>query len=722
MRKLLRWHIDPKARTLLALVVAAGVGLLIAVVALLNSSLALITTKTNEIDTRRGYEAVQAAVDASATSLAAMITDNSVWNGATAEIYGKGIENDWLYSTWGVVADDAHPYDGTYILDENFHILWGCEQAQRVTNSDSAIFGSGFAALIKTHGRDLAAGGPAASSLTSTTTGPAVVAIGLVRPSEGPFPGKGATRRYLVMTRHVTPAMLNKISTTFRINGLGFEPANAHVYPGIALKGADGRAIGMLTWKLPLPGAQAAKAAAPGIQRLTLVAGILILLFVLVSVYALFRLAQSEKLARTFSLTDGLSGLPNRRALFERLQKAGRLAGPVHKTVVFIDLDGFKEVNDIYGHATGDKLIMIVAAALKGFLPENGMLARIGGDEFAVLVGGVDGAEKCDIFAQSALTYLTSPIRIGERTLQIGASIGIASGDIKVCRSQELFRRADMAMYHSKANGKGRITYYDAELDTARLRKQTIEAEMREGLARDEFDVAYQPIIDSRTGIIIAVEALVRWPRRPAGPLFPDQFIDIAEASGLIHALGKFVLRRACSDLRDHPDLCLSVNISPAQFRDPDFEGKVAAILEETGFPVARLELEVTEGYLIENPDRAVAAVANLKAMGVSMSLDDFGTGYSSIGYLRRYAFDKIKIDKSLAGRVDLDPQAAALVAGTVSIANALGLSVTAEGVETEDHVRLLKLAGCHYLQGYYFSRPKPLGEVLALCKQTAAA
>lgn len=722
MQKLLRWHIDPKARTLLAMVMAAGVGLLIAVIALLNSSLGLITDKTNEIDTRRGYESVQAAVNASKTSLAAMVTDNSVWNGAAEEIYGHGIQSEWLYSTWGVVADDAHPYDGTYILDEKFNILWGNEQAKPVHATSSAIFGSGFAALIKTSGQSLAAGGPAASVLTRTTTGPSVVAIGLIRPSAGAFPGKGATRRYLVMTRHITPAMLGRINETFRINGLALAPAGTHPKPGIALNGPDGVSVGTLTWKLPLPGAQAANAAAPGIQTLTIVAGVLILLFVAVSAYALYKLAESEKLARTFSETDGLSGLPNRRALFERLQKAGRLTGPVHKAVVFIDLDGFKEVNDIYGHATGDKLIMIVAAALKGFLPADSMLARIGGDEFAVLVSGIDGGAKCDTFAQTALTYLMAPIRIGERTLQIGASIGIASGDIKVCRSQELFRRADMAMYHSKGNGKGRITWYDAELDSARLRKQTLESEIRQGLARDEFDVAYQPIIDSRTQNIIAVEALVRWPRHPNGPLFPDQFIDIAESSGLIHPLGQYVLRRACSDLRAHSHLALSVNISPAQFRDPDFEGKVAAILNETGFPVERLELEVTEGYLIENPDRAIAAVANLKALGVSMSLDDFGTGYSSIGYLRRYAFDKIKIDKSLAGRVDQDPQAAALVAGTVSIANALGLSVTAEGVETEDHVRLLKLAGCHYLQGYYFSRPKPLAEVLTLCQQAAVA
>ncbi|CAL4869055.1 putative signaling protein [Asticcacaulis sp. MM231] len=358
---------------------------------------------------------------------------------------------------------------------------------------------------------------------------------------------------------------------------------------------------------------------------------------------------------------------------------------------------------------------------LKSKLPPGAMLARMGGDEFAMVLTGSEAMKPSLDFAQSVLDFFARPVHIDERSLQVGASIGVATADIKAVRSEELFRRADMAMYESKSAGKNRITLYDATLDAERLRKTEIEDGIRKGLENDEFDVVYQPIVEARSGVISSVEALVRWPRRPEGAMMPDQFIDVAECSGLIHPLGQFVLRKACLDLGAVPGLRLSVNLSPAQFRDPELEAKVAKTLEETGFPVERLELEVTEGYLIENPARAVAAIANLKALGVSMALDDFGTGYSSIGYLRRYAFDKIKIDKSLAGTVDRDPQAAALVAGTVAIAQALHISVTAEGVETEDHVRLLKLAGCQYLQGFYYSRPKPLAEVLEWCEKASA-
>lgn len=217
---------------------------------------------------------------------------------------------------------------------------------------------------------------------------------------------------------------------------------------------------------------------------------------------------------------------------------------------------------------------------------------------------------------------------------------------------------------------------------------------------------------------MVGVEGLVRWKRRPAGELRPDDFIPVAETSGLIDALGQFVLRRACYDLHPLSELKLSVNISPAQFRDPEFEDKVADVLNETCFPASRLQLEVTETYVLENPDRAKSAIANLKALGTAIALDDFGTGYSSIGYLRRFNFDAIKIDKSLAGLVDNDDQAAALVSGTVRIASALGMLVTAEGVETEKQMKLLRLAGCDRLQGFYFSQPMPIESLMQLRQQ----
>ncbi len=712
MQKLLHRVMNLQARTLFGLVFAAGFGLLLAVLILLHSSLAMIAEKTNDLDNRRAQETAHAAITTAMESLEATVTDNSIWNGAAEQIYIHGIDKDWLYSTWGVVADDSHPYDGTFILDENDRILWGYLRGNTYFGADPKVFGAGFSAMVAANRRRLENGEGAVTGLSQTIYGPAIVSISLARRSDTGIASLGSKRRYLVMTRHLTDSKLRDMSTTFGLAGLRLVPVGNQTDAAVPLQGAAGN-IGQLTWTPRKPGMEAARAAAWGIRKVAGATALIILLFTAASAFGLYRLAKSETLARTFALTDGLSGLPNRRALFELVQKSKSGRGPVYKTVVYLDLDGFKEVNDIYGHATGDKLIMIVAAMLKGILPEGAMLARMGGDEFAMVLTGPEAMKPCLDFAQAILDFFAKPVRIGERSLQVGASIGIAAADIKTVRSQELFRRADMAMYESKSAGKNRITLYDAELDAERLRKAAIEAGIRNGLDNDEFDVVYQPIVDARTGVISSVEALVRWPRRPEGPMFPDQFIDVAEASGLIHPLGQFVLRKACFDLGAVPDLRLSVNLSPAQFRDPELEAKVAKTLKETGFPTDRLELEVTEGYLIENPARAIAAIGNLKALGVSMALDDFGTGYSSIGYLRRYAFDKIKIDKSLAGTVDRDPQAAALVAGTVAIAQALHISVTAEGVETEDQARLLRLAGCQYLQGYLYSRPKPLAEVL---------
>ncbi|EMQ0912859.1 EAL domain-containing protein, partial [Raoultella ornithinolytica] len=228
----------------------------------------------------------------------------------------------------------------------------------------------------------------------------------------------------------------------------------------------------------------------------------------------------------------------------------------------------------------------------------------------------------------------------------------------------------------------------------------------------------YQPIVNADTLVMEGVEALLRWPRRPEGPLPPDVFIGIAESSGLIYALGQFALYRACCDLQSIGELMLSVNISPAQFRDPEFETRVVQVLARCHFPARRLQIEVTESYVMENPARALAAIENLKALGAAVALDDFGIGYSSIGYLRSFRFDTLKIDKSLAGLVDVDAQAAELVRGTVRIAGALGMTVVAEGVENQQQLALLRRAGCDRLQGFYFSEPMPITSLLQLRQQ----
>lgn len=717
MYKPFTWRTLSTARTLFIMIFMAGIGLTVSVVALLYLSLHLISAKTNEIDEQRSALSVQGAVQTSINRMWGLVTDNAVWDDAVAQVYRPTLDTGWLFSTWGAGYKINNLYDGTFVLDENFLPLWGAFRSQPVPQPDVRFLGAGFQALLTQHRDALRNDKQIFAGITRTEAGIAIVGIGLIRPMSGRLQVNDATRRYLVITRHLNSVMLRELGNTFQINNLSWRNQRPDA-SSIALTSAAGETLGWLDWTPRQPGMQAAEAASDDITRIVALAAALIVLFITLSSVGLYKLARGEKLARELAMTDWLSHLPNRRALLERLEAVSESGSPEITCVVFIDLDGFKDVNDIYGHNVGDKLIVSIGSALRNLVPEGGMLARLGGDEFALTLGGEHAGEQAASFASAVLEYLNQPLRVGERTIHISASIGIAACSLVECNSSELFRRADIAMYHSKVTGKGRITHYDAELNNAREHQLNIENDIRDGLLRNEFDVWYQPIVDARTLATVGVEALVRWPRRPAGALPPDQFIGIAETSGLIYALGQFVLRRACQDLLSLSDLKLSVNISPAQFRDPEFENKVAGVITGSGFPAHRLQLEVTETYVLENPDRARAAIVNLKGLGTAVALDDFGTGYSSIGYLRRFNFDTIKIDKSLAGLIDTDEQAAALVGGTIRIASALGMAVTAEGIENEKQMKLLRLAGCDQLQGYWFSEPMPIEDLRSLRQQ----
>lgn len=712
MYKPLSWRNLPTARTLSVMIFVAGIGLVISVVALIYLSLHLISSKTNEIDAHRSALSVQGAIQTSVNRVWSLVLDNAVWDDAVREVYRPQINAGWLYNTWGAGFKVNNLYDGTFVLNENFDMLWGSFRMEPFTDLNLDFFGAGLKALINHNQHSLPGENLIYAGITRTRYGVAFVGIGLIRPTMGRLGIYDNTRRYLVITRHLTPQILKDLGDTFQINNLSFSntmPSSASV----PLRSSAGEILGYLSWQPQLPGVQAAHAAAWEIRQIVGLVSLLILLFILLTSAGLYKLSRGEKLARRIAITDWLSGLPNRRALIERLEQLNQSGDTDTISVVFMDLDGFKDVNDVYGHDVGDKLIVAIARSLNEKVPQGGMLSRMGGDEFAMTMHGDNAHEKSAIFAMLVLSWFNAPVRLDERSIHITASIGIASSVQGDCSSTELFRRADIAMYHSKMTGKGRITHYDAALNSAREHKLTIESNIRDGLDNDEFDVWYQPIVDAQTLAMTGVEALVRWPRRPGGALGPDEFIPVAESSGLIYGLGQFVLRRACTDLLAMKDLTLSVNISPAQFRDPEFEVKVASVLETVGFPAHRLQLEVTETYVLENPERSRTAIANLKALGTGVALDDFGTGYSSIGYLRRFNFDTIKIDKSLAGLVDADEQAAALVSGTIRIASALGMSVTAEGVENEKQMQLLRLAGCDRLQGYYFSQPQPITAIL---------
>lgn len=443
------------------------------------------------------------------------------------------------------------------------------------------------------------------------------------------------------------------------------------------------------------------------------------------------RQIETERLSeenREIALTDALSGLPNRRALISRLEEVRdrSQAGPVRVAILFIDLDGFKQVNDTFGHELGDTIIRRISREFARLVPRDATLYRMGGDEFAILIEAMpgdsgDATAAAMTVARSILDWLALPLRLAGHEFQLGASIGVAGTGDGPADPYELLRRADTAMYRAKAQGGSDVLAYDPAMDEGRSWRQQVEAEIRHGLEQGEFDVHYQPLVDATSGETIAVEALARWPGRAAGAMGPDEFIPVAETCGLIHQLGLFVLRRACLQVVELPHIRLNVNVSPAQFRHPHFEQEVTAVLQETGFPPERLQIEITEGYLIDNPDRANCAIAAFTALGIRVTLDDFGSGFASIGYLRNFPFSSFKIDRSLASGFGSDPKASMLIAGMVHLANGLDMAVTAEGVETEGQAAMFRMAGCHELQGFYFGMPAPLDQLSGLELRSAA-
>lgn len=420
------------------------------------------------------------------------------------------------------------------------------------------------------------------------------------------------------------------------------------------------------------------------------------------------------------STHDPLSGLPNRGAFAAQVALLLAPADPPPVALVYVDLDGFKSVNDNYNHETGDSLLRAVASGFASLAGETVSVARLGGDEFAFLVTGANARLRAETLAIHVLAFVKEPFDIGGKEAVIGASIGLAETGGGGVDADELMRQADAAMRDAKSHGHNLRRWFDAELDAKRHEELEIAREMRSFIVHGAFEVEYQPIVDSGTRRIEAVEALARWPKASARRLTPDRFIPIAEEHGLIGDLGNLVLAKACRDLAQWQDLRLSVNVSPVQLNNRAFTKTIERIVRQCRFPLNRLEVEFTETALIRNTERAREVIGELHARGVTVALDDFGTGFASVGYLRTFRFDKVKLDKSLTQSILTNTAAQKVVQGTVLIAGGLSAAIIAEGIESEEEAQLLRLSGCHQLQGYYFGRPQPANMLHTMVPQDA--
>ncbi len=670
----------------------------------------------------------------------------AIWDPAYAEVRKARPDAAWLDQNVGTWLNYVFNHELDIIIDGSDQPVYAMQNGARIT---PAIFTSVRPALLpliqaargslrrapNTHER--LPERKLAQNSTVRTSPAAVHATDLVQisgraatasvmrmiPDSKVLVGPRERQPLLVSIRFLDGTMMRDLS---RIHGIaGARVLRAPAAPGtglysVPLRSSQGVLLGHLSWRPDMPGRDILRSVAH--RGGAAAAALIVLLGVLVIIVGrlMFRDARSieelenarvelqakEARAQYLANHDVLTSLPNRAAFNRFVDEAATHTTQGALAVLLIDLDKFKHVNDTLGHLAGDQLIQSVAGRISARLRKGGLLARLGGDEFAICLTEDLGTEALCTLAEGCLAELRKPFPILGSEVQIGGSIGIAVGAPRSSDRTELLRKADIAMYSVKAGGRDGYRFYTAEMDESLANRRELEEDLRKALAlKQQLFVAYQPKMDASGEVVVGFEALVRWDHPLKGLLTPDLFIPIAEDAGLIHALGTWVLGEACRVSKNWPGLTMAVNVSPVQFKSDGFAAKVRSVVQNCGVHPRHIELEVTEGILIDDCAEVRSALDDLRLAGFRIALDDFGTGYSSLSYLKQFKVDRIKIDKSFIKRVGRDQEAIAIVQAVIALGHAMNLSVTAEGVETCEQGSLLRTAGCNELQGYLFSK-----------------
>ena len=411
---------------------------------------------------------------------------------------------------------------------------------------------------------------------------------------------------------------------------------------------------------------------------------------------------------------DSLTRLANRMLFHDRLEQAIAMAGRGHEfAVICLDLDRFKAVNDTLGHPVGDGLLQAVADRLRSCAREADTVARLGGDEFAIIQFAVGQPEHAQPLASRIIDAFRDSFNVQGHHISIGISIGVAVAPGDGNSSETLLKNADIALYHAKTEGRGTVRFFDPEMNWSIQKRRTLELDLRDAILRGEFELFYQPLINLVAGRVTGFEALLRWHHPTRGLVPPAEFIPVAEETGIIVAIGEWVLRKACFEAENWPvDINVAVNLSPVQFQKGDLVATVRAALAASGLRPDRLDLEITESVLLRETAGTLTALHQLRAMGITVALDDFGTGYSSLSYLRSFPFDKIKIDQSFVRDLAHNNESMSIIRAVTGLGHSLNMKTTAEGVETLDQLNMLREQGCTEVQGYLFSRPRPASEL----------
>lgn len=555
----------------------------------------------------------------------------------------------------------------------------------------------------------------------------AALAVGNIQRDDNALP-----RFRLVSLKFLDDGYLAGLAERNQLQGLHFSDGTPQPGTGARylLIAQAGEAVGYLNWIPSRPGAQMLRTIGPS-TGLAVLAISLLCLYMVRRLWnssvnlsqSMLRLGASEAQAQHLAFHDVLTGLPNRALVEDRLTQALALATRHDQRValLLIDLDRFKTINDTHGHHAGDELIIAVAQRLSNIVRASDTVGRIGGDEFIVVMPDVDNIGQVQSLAQRIIDELSEPFTLFGSDVWSGASIGLALAPKDGVDRLELMRKADIALYEAKSGGRGTYRQFERAMDESVRTRQTIAADLRTALHTHQgLEVWYQPLMDIGGQQMVGIEALLRWHHPTRGLIAPAEFIAIAEETGLIIPLGEWVLAEACVTQQRFPELLVAVNVSPVQFRSTGFVERVMAIVSQSGGDPKRLELEITEGVLIEDERAARAIIVALRDAGFRIALDDFGTGYSSLNYLSNFPVDKIKIDRSFTQSLGVAENSVAIVESVVKLGHAMGLMVTAEGVETPGQMSALADAGCNQLQGYLFSQAVPADQLAALMISSA--
>ena len=593
-------------------------------------------------------------------------------------------------------------FDIAFLVNDAMNNLAGCVDGRRVTIDPTQAMGRALPPII----RDISAPTRRKSVRTGfmqTDFGVAAVAVGSAWWSQAKFAGEPAI---IVVGKRLDENAVKRMSRDFNIPGLRLVTDLSKVDPTAAVREPDGRIIAGLAWTPRSLGDTALNEILP-----TVLANMLFLAVAFAGMigavwWAFQAVHDSNKKSAHAAVHDSLTGLPNRAALIAMLEQ---LSGQKDQegSIIFIDLDGFKEVNDFYGHEIGDRLLRGFGAGLATLVGDQGLVARVGGDEFVVLLTGSAVKSSAHQLAAAAISLSAEPLRVGPHSLKIEASVGLASSSFENVTGEELLRRADLAMYDAKRRGGSNIAVYSQDIDAGMKKRMKMAENIRQGLKNREFRVVCQPIVDAGDLKPVAIEILARWKRADGVVVAPEEFIKVAEEHSLIDELGKFLLEEGCAVAGAYRNLRFSLNVSALQMRSMEFLGLIDRTLQRFAIDPARLQIEMTESKILLDGTILRPVIEGLKARGIQLVLDDFGTGYASIAYLRQFRFDGLKLDRSICSEVCKSVNALMMVQGMILVAKAAGLEVVAEGVENKEQANLLKLAGCTHLQGYLFGPPQ---------------